>query len=301
MSAMKNSPATLPDSPDWLETQYNNRKRVPEAAGLLERWAAESAATRARLKPDAALPYGSWGEKLDVFGAEERKKSRHLAPVFVFIHGGYWRSLTRSDHSFTVEALVKAGACAVVPDYTLCPTVTIPDIARQMAEAVAWTYQNIARYGGDPQHMVVAGHSAGGHLTAMMMGCNWQQLDPALPANLFTKGLSISGLYDLAPLQNVPFLKDDLRITQDHIDRASPMHWPRPRHGELHLAVGGDESEEFLRHQAALAQAWGESRVPVAKVLPGLHHFNIVETLNQSGSVLHTMALDLLGLSPTSR
>ena len=295
-----NLPSIKGSSADWLETQYNNRKRVPEAAGLLDRWAAESADARARLKPDTALPYGSWGEKLDVFGAQGHKKSRHPAPVFVFIHGGYWRSLTRSDHSFAVEALVKAGACAVVPDYTLCPTVTIPDIARQMAEAVAWTYQNIARYGGDPQHMVVAGHSAGGHLTAMMMGCNWQQLDPTLPANLVTKGLSISGLYDLAPLQNVPFLKGDLRITQDHIDRASPMHWPRPRHGELHLAVGGDESEEFLRHQAALAQAFGESRVPVAKVLPGLHHFNIVETLNQPGSVLHGMALDLLGLSPTS-
>ena len=287
-------------SADWLETQYNNRKRVPEAAGLLDRWAADSAAARTRLKPDTGLPYGSWGEKLDVFGAQGHKKSRDPAPVFVFIHGGYWRSLTRSDHSFAVEALVKAGACAVVPDYTLCPTVTIPDIARQMAEAVAWTYQNIARYGGDPRRMVIAGHSAGGHLTAMMMGCNWQHFDPTLPADLVTKGLSISGLYDLAPLQNVPFLKDDLRITQDHIDRASPMHWPRPTQGELHLTVGGDESEEFLRHQAALAQAWGESRVPVAKVLPGLHHFNIVETLNQPGSVLHKMALDLLGLSPTS-
>jgi arylformamidase len=287
-------------SPEWLEAQYNNRKRVPEAAALLERWAAESAAVRARLKPEAALPYGSWGEKLDVFGPVKRKKSRRPAPVFVFIHGGYWRSLTRSDHSFAVETIAKAGACAVVPDYTLCPTVTIPDIARQIAEAVAWTYKNIARYGGDPEYIVVVGHSAGGHLTAMMMGCNWQQLDPTLPPNLVTKGLSISGLYDLAPLQNVPFLKNDLRITQDHIDQASPVHWPRPTQGKLYLAVGGDESEEFLRHQAALAQAWGESRVPIAKVLPGFHHFNIVETLNQPGSVLHGMVLDLLGLSSRS-
>lgn len=286
---------------DWLEEQYNNRRRVPEAAGLLEHWAAESAAVRARLKPNTGLPYGSWGEKLDVFGATGRKNSRDLAPVLVFIHGGYWRSLTRSDHSFAVEALVKAGACAVVPDYTLCPTVTIPAIARQMAEAMAWTYRNIARYGGNPQRIVVVGHSAGGHLTAMMMGCNWRQLDPSLPADLVTNGISISGLYDLAPLQNVPFLKDDLQITQDHIDQASPMHWPSPTHGELHLAVGGKESEEFLRHQAALAQAWGKTRVPVAKVIPELNHFNIVETLNQPGSVLHGMALDLLGLSPTSR
>ena len=285
---------------DWLETQYNNRKRFPEAAGLLERWASDSVATRTRLKPVIAVPYGTWGEKLDVFGAIGHKKSRHPAPVFVFIHGGYWRSLTRSDHSFAVEALVNAGACAVVPDYTLCPTVTIPDIARQMAEALAWTYRNIHKYGGDPQRIVVAGHSAGGHLTAMLMGCDWQQVDPVLPSNLVKKGLSISGLYDLEPLQHVPFLKEDLRITQEHIDMASPLHWRAPTKGELHLVVGGNESEEFLRHQAALAQAWGPARVPTANVLPNLNHFDIVEALNQPGSPLYKLALDLLGLSPTA-
>jgi len=286
---------------DWLETQYNNRKRFPEATGLLERWASDSVATRSRLRPDTALPYGTWGETLDVFSTTAAPKgTQNLAPVFVFIHGGYWRSLTRSDHSFAVEALVRAGACAVVPDYTLCPTVTIPDIARQMAEALAWTYRNVHKYGGDPQRILVAGHSAGGHLTAMLMGCDWQQVDPTLPSNLAKRALSISGLYDLEPLQHVPFLKDDLRITQEHIDMASPLHWRAPTKGELHLVVGGNESEEFLRHQAALAQAWGPARVPTAKVLPNLNHFDIVETLNQPGSLLYKLALDLLGLSPTA-
>ena len=281
-------------SPDWLEVQYNNRKRVPEAADLLVRWGKESAAARASTKNKLNLAFDTHGETLDVF--RPTQSAGQLAPVLVFIHGGYWRSLSKNDHSFVAPAFAQAGACVVVPDYTLCPKVTIPTIAMQMAQALAWAHAHIADFGGDPTRIVVAGHSAGGHIAAMLMGCDWPQVQPGLPGDLVKKGLAISGLYDLAPLQYVPFLKDDLRITAEHIHQASPLHWPVPAQGELHLAVGGDESEEFLRHQTALAQAWGPARVPTAKVLPGKHHFDIVDDFASPTGQLHRLTLDLLGL-----
>jgi arylformamidase len=281
-------------SPDWLEVQYNNRKRVPDTPELLARWGAESAAARASLSGRCGIAYGSYGERLDVFAPSGAGGG--LAPVLVFIHGGYWRSLSKEDHSFVAPAFTQAGVCVVVPDYTLCPKVTIPTIAEQMAQAVAWVYDHIAEFGGDRRRIVVAGHSAGGHLTAMLMGCRWSQVAAHLPSDVVSSGLAISGLYDLAPLQNVPFLKDDLRITGQHIHQASPLHWSVPEQGELHLAVGGDESEEFLRHQAALAQAWGEQRVPTAKVVQGMHHFNIMDDFASPTGQLHGLARNLLGL-----
>lgn len=288
------TPNPSPVSPEWLEVQYNNRKRVPDTPELLARWGAESVAARASLGGRRDIAYGSYGERLDVFAP--LKDDGRLRPVLVFIHGGYWRSLSKDDHSFIASAFANAGACVVVPDYTLCPKVSIPTIAVQMAQAVAWVHDHIADFRGDSRRIVVAGHSAGGHLTAMLMGCRWRQVAPHLPSDVVSTSLAISGLYDLAPLQHVPFLKDDLRITAQHIHQASPLHWPVPTHGELHLAVGGDESEEFLRHQAALAQAWGEQRVPTAKVVQGMHHFNIMDDFASPTGQLHGLARDLLGL-----
>ncbi|AEG92361.1 alpha/beta hydrolase [Ramlibacter tataouinensis] len=276
--------------PAWLDRMYNNRALVPGHGTHLARWADASAKVRSHFPGEYDIPYGpSAGQKLDVFAAAQA-----LSPVLVFIHGGYWRSLDKSDHSFVAPTFNEAGACVVIPNYDLCPAVTIPEIALQMARALAWTWKNAPTYGGDPRRISVVGHSAGGHLAAMMLACDWRAFDPELPADVARKALSISGLFELEPLRHTPFLKDSLRLTQEDALRASPAFMPAPTGATLYTVAGGDESPEFLRHNRLIREAWGEEVVPVCEELPGLNHFSVLETLVQEDQPLHHVALDLL-------
>ena len=153
--------------PVWLDAQYNNRARIPEHARIFKRWAAASASARAKLRCHVDVPYGIRPlEMLDVFPA-----SGEAAPVLLFIHGGYRRALDKRDQSFIAPTFVRAGATVVLPNYSLCPSVGIEDIALEMTRAVAWTWRHAADYAIDPNRIVVAGHSAGGHLAAMLLCC----------------------------------------------------------------------------------------------------------------------------------
>ena len=276
----------------WLEAQYNNRARVPEAAALLRRWAEVSALVRSRMTAVADLPYGPGpAERLDVFPARVPG-----APVLVFIHGGYWRSLDKADHSFVAPAFVQAGALVVVPNYSLCPAVGIADIALQMCQALAWTHRHAADYGGDPSRIHVVGHSAGGHLAAMLLCTRWQQVAPGLPRQLVRGAMSLSGLFDLAPLRRTPFLQADLHLAEADIARLSPAGFPRPP-GPLQALVGGLESEEFLRQNQLIRQRWGARAVPVCEALPGFNHFTVMHDLVDPAGRAHHQALALLGLA----
>lgn len=276
--------------PQWLERMYNNRALVPQHAEHFKRWAALSADAVRTEHRELDVRYGGGpNEHLDIFHAQQPD-----APVLVFIHGGWWRSLDKRDHSFVAPPLTRAGACVVMPNYALCPAVTIPDIVMQMVRALAWTWRNIRRHGGDRDRIFVAGHSAGGHLAAMMLSCVWPALAPDLPADLVKRALSISGVYDLDPIMHTPFLQPDLRLTAHDARRASPALLPPPRHGTLATVCGADESEEFVRQNRLIRDAWGPDAVPVCEALPGLNHFSVVEALAEPGHRLNTLALDLL-------
>ena len=278
--------------PAWLDKQYNNRARIPEHAEIFERWDEASALAREKSLCQLDLPYGKdANEKLDVF-----LPSRENAPVLVFIHGGYWRALDKRDVSFVAPSFVQDGAMVVVPNYSLCPTVTIDQIALQVVHAVAWAYRNAPTYGANPRRIVVAGHSAGGHLAAMALSCMWKRLDKALPAQLVHGALSISGLFDLEPLRHAPFLMNDLRLTADSVLRLSPAGFPAPA-GILHAAVGAEESEEFLRQNELIQRAWGASVVPICEQIPGTNHLNVLHDFADSTGHLHQLACGLLGLS----
>ena len=276
----------------WYDRMYNNRALVPEHAAHFAYWSETSAKVRATHRCFQDVVYGrGLNETLDIFPSDQ---ATDKAPVVVFIHGGYWRSLDKADHSFVAPAFTAQGAHVVVPNYALCPAVTVSDITLQMVKCVAWVWRNIHRFGGDPTRITLVGHSAGGHLAAMLLACHWQTYAADLPVHLVTRALSISGLYELASVQAVPFLQDSLRLTDEDVLRNSPAWMPAPKQGTLYSVAGGIESDEFLRHNQLIQQAWGKTRVPVAESLPGLQHFSIVESMTQPGSRLHTLALELL-------
>jgi arylformamidase len=276
----------------WLDRMYNNRALVPDHARHFQRWTEDSARARSDLACELDLLYGRGpSETLDVFPAQGAKQR---APVVFFIHGGYWRSLDKRDHSFVAPAFTAQGACVVVPNYALCPAVTIPQITVQMVRALAWTVRNVAQWGGDPSNITVIGHSAGGHLAAMMLACLWPQYDPALPPDVVKRALSISGLYDLEPLMHTPFLQADLRLSAPQVQKASPALLPAPAQGVLYTVAGGDESDEFLRHNTLIREVWGEEKVPVCESLPGRNHFSVLEALVERGHRLNRLAMELV-------
>jgi arylformamidase len=277
-----------------LDKLYNNRLLVPECMGILQRWTQDSAMIRQSATCALDVAYGEGDkEKLDIFSTAKSPMSK-AAPVMIFIHGGYWRSLDKADQSFLAPPFTQQGNCVVIPNYSLCPAVTVSDIVLQLVKAVAWVYKNISQYGGDPQRIIVAGHSAGGHLVAMLLSCLWPQVDATLQKDIVKNALSISGLFEMETPMQSPYLQDSLHLTLAEVKRISPAWMPAPKQGRLYSVVGGDESPEFLRHNQLIQDAWGKFTVPVSESLPGLNHFTVLESLCQPESRLHQLALKLL-------
>jgi len=272
---MTNSDGAPAHDGAWYDEQYDNRRRVPSHAQHFARWRDASTLARGQLECQLDVPYRPDASvALDLFPA-----ARRGAPVLVFIHGGYWRSLDKSVFSYVAAPFVAAGAMVVVPGYSLCPAVSIDTIALQMAQALAWVHRHAAQYGGDATRVVVAGHSAGGHLAAMLLACDGGRLANDLPRRLTRRAVSISGLYDLAPLAAAPMLQVDLRLTPEVIARASPARFAAPAGAQLCAVVGSAESEEFRRHNRLIRESWGEAVVPVCEELVGHDHFTVLDAL----------------------
>ena len=255
-----------------IDAQYDVEASVEDFGVYVDFFLSNSGRVRRKLKPELDIPYGpTAAEHLDLYPARAPD-----APVHLFIHGGYWHSLSSKEFSFVAEGLVEAGVAVAVLNYDLCPNVTMTEIVRQNRAAVKWLHGNARRYNCDPDRISVSGHSAGGHLTAMLMATDWAGAW-GLPQDVVKSGCAISGLFDLAPFQH-SWLQPKLKLNAAEIDRNSPiLHIPaaaRP----LIVTLGGDESAEFHRQSQDFLAAW--TRAGLAGVyldLPGLNHFTVLE------------------------
>jgi arylformamidase len=273
---------------EFVERGYNNREAVAEHPLWLAKYPELSAAARRRYRHVDDLRYGPGPlETLDLFLPDGAARG-----TFVFIHGGYWRSLDKSDFEFVAGPMVEKGLAVVVANYDLCPAVSIAKIVDECRRLMVWVAREGPRHGAPARNVVVGGHSAGGHLAAMMFGTDWDAL--GLAEEPFLAGITLSGVHDLKPLV-LASMNSDLRLTNAEAARVSPVNHVSLSPAPLVIAVGGAETSEFIRQSQLLWDAWEENRRPSAGplILAGKHHFSVVADYADPNSELTLATLAL--------
>ena len=256
--------------------EYNNRARIAGGDEILARMAKGSADYRAlalaRWPDDVSLRYGTTERQfIDLFRAE----SAGNAPLAMFIHGGFWRSLDPTHFSQVARGLNGRGIDVALAGYDLCPQVSIGAIVGQMRQACLYLWGRFGR------RILVFGHSAGGHLAAALFATDWEHL--GAPTDLVPVATGISGVYELAPLMHTP-MNDDFRLDLEEANRLSPLYWHPPAGRPFDVIVGDAESSEFLRQSRTLADVWGKAGVVTRYEAPSANHFTVIEPLAEPAS-----------------
>lgn len=275
------------------EKYFNVRAAIPGHMDVFIKWREASDAYKASC-PGARLDlaYGDGAsEMLDFFPA---KNNNAPAPLVMLIHGGYWQAMDKDDNAFGARALNDAGVSVAVVNYALCPDVTLGDITQQMRQAAVWLWRNANALGANPDRLFAFGHSAGGHLAAMMMCADWAETDPNIPADLFKGGLVISGLFDLTQLVGTS-INDKVGLNRESAKLLSPVNHAPVSGLSFVAAVGGDESVGFHDQAESLRQAWAPHGVDVeTMIIPGCNHLQALEALADPNTDICKKALSIM-------
>lgn len=269
-----------------LDAAYNARGTVSDITPYLHAYAAGSETARRQPNARIGLHYGqSDFETLDLFPAGTD------APLFIFIHGGYWRLLSRDESSFMVPTFNEAGVAVAAISYGLAPFVTLDEIVRQTRKAVGWLWTYAAQYGIDQQRIHVCGTSAGGHLCAMLLDRTWQS-EFDLPSDVIRGATLISGLYDLEPIR-LCHVNEWMRLDEEATHRNSPLfHLPS---AGPHLLVTYAEADtaEFKRQSEDYVASWRAAALGATCFqMDGTNHFDIVLRLSERGNRLTESVLE---------
>lgn len=280
-----------------LDVQYNARATVPDITPIIQAYADESRAARQSLPCALDLPYGPHADELlDIFPAAPGTAPAAGAPVFVFIHGGYWRLLSKDDSSSMAPTFTRAGAVVVAVNYSLAPAVTLDRIVDQTRRALAWVHAHVAQHGGDPRRIHVCGSSAGGQLAGMLLAAGWHA-DYGVPEDVVRGAAPLSGLFDLRPLVHT-HINEWMQLSEQDAIRNSPALLPAGAGCPLIVSYGETETAEFKRQSDDYLAGWRERGHPGRYVaMPGTNHFDIVLTLNDPDSALTQAILGQMGLA----
>lgn len=271
-----------------LDRQYDNAQKVdPDALkNLRARWAEQNAQARETIRCTLDIPYGpSPGERLDIF----RPQRPGLAPVQIYIHGGYWISNDKKDCSYVALGFTGAGFVNVVINYSLIPEVAMKEQVRQCRAAVRWVAEHIRDYGGDPDRIYVTGHSAGGHLAVSLL------TDPDIVPGRIKGISSLSGLYDLEPVW-LSFVNEKLGLIPRDVEALSPVRLQPRADVPLLLTIGDREGDDYIRQMTDLAAAW-RKRMPrlVALIIPQTDHFTMRAALDNPNSAICNLIWETMG------
>lgn len=264
-----------------LDQQLNLRARWPSHQQVLERWASDSAALRAGLSDTQSLAYGDHRlQRIDLFRPAARTEP---LPLLVFVHGGYWQSLDKDDFSFILPPYLDAGIAVASVNYRMAPEVRLSEICADVTAALDLLSAEAARLGCRDRDFVLCGHSAGGHLVMQEMVREARALASGeVAGSRIAAVCSISGIYDLAPLQR-SYQQIMLQLSDHEVCTLSPLRNAPLRPPPVLVAVGDQETPEFLRQQAALISQWQALDLPIdGQRVSGQDHFTIVDVLSDA-------------------
>jgi arylformamidase len=278
---------------ETLDNEYLISRTVPSIEPFISDYGKFSAEARAKIDCRKNVSCGDHPDQLiDIFPA--KGKDGGPAPVFVFIHGGYWRMLSHRESSFMAENMVANGIAVIAVNYSLTPEASIDTIVHQCRDAIAWTWRNASGFGADPDRIFVCGSSAGGHLTGMMVAGGWHDAF-GVPADVIKGAVPLSGLHDLEPLR-LSCINEWAMLDAAAARRNSPVHHPPDAGCPLILSYGASETSEFKRQSALLADAW-RARGWQADIFehPDRNHFDIVFDLRDFDTLLGRKVRDMIG------
>jgi len=287
----KGPPVWLDLDQKALDAAYDQSAWATNGKQVLERYAALSDDVRARLGVPQRFAYGATPvEALDVY------RARPGAPIQIFIHGGAWRSGTAKEWAFPADMFVHRGAHFVVPDFVSVTDAAgdLSAMAEQVQAAIAWTYRNAERFGGDRKRIFVSGHSSGGHLAGVALTADWKRL--GLPADAIKGGVLLSGMYDLKPVR-LSARSRYIRFDDAMEDALSPERHLERLHARLVIACASLDSPEFQRQSRDFAAAVKAAGKPVELLVAhGYNHYEAPETLANPYGLLGRAALAQMGL-----
>ncbi len=276
-----------------LDAEYNNLKKVTDSAEHIQWYTQTSEDYRQTVICELDVAYGvSEMERLDIFFPNGKLKGKNR-PVHLFFHGGYWRALDKIDFSYVAKGFENSDAICIVVNYDLVPNVNMDELVDQCRQSLLWTWHHIEEYGGDKNNISLSGHSAGGHLVAMMMATDWPKLDHHCPVDLIKAGVSISGLFDLEPIR-LCFLNDTLGLDEKMAANNSPLCLTNRSCGELINYYGDLEGVEYRSQSDRLAEKW--SRM-ISVGLEGHNHFTLMHDMYKPDSLLSMKLQQQLGIT----
>lgn len=259
---------------------------------ILDNWMQKSRSYLKRANLMRDLPYGiSNTERLDIL-----KPSTSNAPVLMFIHGGYWQWLDKDYYAFALEPFVAAGALVITINYPLCPEVTLDTLVNRVRGACTWVWQHIHEYGGNPEDLHVSGHSAGGHLAAMMATTNWVEFQNDLPRDMIKSIVTVSGIFDLEPIR-LTSINEGIGMDLEAAKRNSPIFKMPTTTLPVSIVVGSEETDELRRQSQELYAAWqGATDITEYIESPRHDHFSVIEAMAESNNLLTATILRHLEL-----
>ena len=216
-------------------------------------------------------------EYVDVFPSSIPK-----GPVHIFIHGGYWRAMSTREFAFVAQVLVQKGITVVLTNYGLCPDIRLSEIVDQTRRAVSWVAHNALKLNIDSGRLSLSGHSAGGHLVAMMLATDWS--DYGLPRDLIKGSISLSGLFDLRPFPH-SWLQPTLALSAAEVEDNSPLFLPVCAKAKVTLLYGELEQSEFARQSLAYSEHLASNNVTVdCLAIEKADHFTVLDLFVQEES-----------------
>jgi arylformamidase len=271
-----------------LDDAYDQGVYAKNRDRVVARRIAASERARAILGPPQRVAYGSSEhEQLDIFRTAASGGGKGGgAPVNLFVHGGAWRRNKASDYAVQAEPLTRAGAHAVFIDFINVDQAggDLLPMYEQVCRAIAWTWRNAEKFGGDRERFYISAHSSGSHLAGCALTQGWRE--HGLPENFCRGALLASGMYELQPVR-LSKRSAYVKFTDAMVEKLSSLRHLDGLHTPLVVAHGTYETPEFQRQARDFAAAVKAAGKPVELLVgEGYNHFEMLETLANPYGVL---------------